>query len=189
MHRRGRSASVRVGGVVPRRVTTRMTLMVATALCLVVFSEYVRTKSAPSVDGVVISASRGRRGTGGVRHPSTLAATTVDGPREILSEHRSVTTEQRSVKREATNKYLRGREARQQDRRNNRNMRPGVVAFPADPKERTDRRGSGDEKEVGAVGMEENYNSMAVAAAEAAEAAAAAMMQKGREHMDVSYAR
>lgn len=49
-----------------------------------------------------------------------------------------------------------------------------------------------DEKEAGAVGMEKNYNSMAVAAAEAAAeaaAAAAAMMQKGREHEDDSYVR
>ncbi|CAM9401924.1 unnamed protein product [Ectocarpus sp. 4 AP-2014] len=217
MHRRGRSAGSRIGGVVPRKVTPRMTLLVlATALCLVVFSEYARTKSVPSVDGVVVSAGGGGRGTGGVRHPSTLAATTTNVPA------RNVLTEQRSV-REATNNYVRGREARQRDWRNNRYMgRP--PAFAADPKETTDRPGNAavalatppeqnkeepsrfgtvsvrnngfdnvdNEKEAGAVGMEKDYNSMAVAAAEAAAeaaAAAAAMMQKGREHEDDSYVR
>ncbi|CAM9442829.1 unnamed protein product [Ectocarpus sp. 12 AP-2014] len=217
MHRRGRSAGSRVGGVVPRRVTPMMTLLVlAAALFLVVFSEYARSKATPSVDGVVFSASGGGRGTRGVRHHSTLAATTTNAPaRNVLTEERSV--------REATNSYLRGREARQQDRRNNRYMgRP--PAFAADPKEINRRprnaavavatppeqkneepsgfgTGSGrnndfhnvhDEKEAGAVGMEKNYNSMAVAAAEAvaeAAAAAAAMMQKGREHEDDSYVR
>ncbi|CAN0196594.1 unnamed protein product [Ectocarpus sp. 6 AP-2014] len=225
MHRRGRSSGSRIGGVVARKVTPRMTLLVlATALCLVVFPKYARTKSsAPSVDGAVVSASGGGRGTGSVRHPSTLPATTTNGPpRSTLTEQRSVITKQRSV-REATDNYLRGREARQQDRRNKRYMgRP--PAFAAGPKETTARPGNAavavatppeqkneepsgfgiasgrnsgldkvdDEKEAGAVGMEKNYNSMAVAAAEAAAeaaAAAAAMMQKGPEHEDDSYAR
>ncbi|CAM9822763.1 unnamed protein product [Ectocarpus sp. 12 AP-2014] len=218
MHRRGRSAGSRIGGVVPRRVTPMMTsLVLAAALFLIVFSEYARSKSAPSVDGVVFPANGGGRGTRGVRHHSTLAATTRNAPpRSVLTEHRSV--------REATNNYLRGREARRQDRRNNRYMgRP--PAFAADPKETADRpprnaavavatppeqkkeepSGFGtvsgrnndfhnvdDEKEAGAVGMEKKYNSMAVAAAEAAAeaaAAAAAMMQKGQEHEDDSYVR
>ncbi|CAN0299157.1 unnamed protein product [Ectocarpus sp. 8 AP-2014] len=228
MHRRGRSSGSRIGGVAPRKVTPRMTLLVlATALCLVVFSKYARTKSsAPLVDGAVVSASGGGRGTGGVRHPSTLPATTTNGPPRNtlteLTEQRSVITKQRSV-REATDNYLRGREARQQDRRNKRYM-GRLNVFAADPKETTDRPGNAavavatppeqkneepsgfgtassrnngfdkvdDEKEAGAVGMEKNYNSMAVAAAEAAAeaaAAAAAMMQKGREHEDDSYVR
>ncbi|CAM9122111.1 unnamed protein product [Ectocarpus sp. 8 AP-2014] len=225
MHRRGRSSGSRIGGAVPRKVTPRMTLLVlATALCLVVFSKYARTKSlAPLVDGAVVSASGGGRGAGGVRHPSTLPATTINGPpRNTLTEQRSVITKQRSV-REATDNYLRGREARQQDRRNNRYM-GRLPVFTADPKETTDRPGNAavavatppeqkneepsgfgtassrnngfdkvdDEKEAGAVGMEKNYNSMAVAAAEAAAeaaAAAAVMMQKGREHEDDSYVR
>lgn len=184
------------------QVTARMTLLVVvTALCLVVFSEYARTKSAPSVDGGVISASGGGRGTGGVRHRSTLAATKTDGPGKVGTEQRSV--------RDATNNYLRGREARQQDRRNKRYERPpaadpkettenAAVAVAIPPEKKRERptgfgtssgRMNGFDKEAGEVGREDNYNRMAVAAAEAAAAAAVAMMQKEGKPSDDSYVR